>query len=337
MVGPDCSTSKIAKMTENLPTTGTRTYPLARGMFWLAFLDLFLIAGIVHRANSTSVSQIELAIMIYGHFLLWPILAIETWVAVVIRNRMLRPLLPTIVRALFITIVPPMRMGMPCPFTGKLWLPFWGWCDRGKPLEDRLERGFHKPMLVFALLILPALGFEFIRADEVKANPMLALGLQLGVAIIWVAFAFEFMIKVSAIRKPFVYSKERWLDLAIVLLPTLEFILTAWADAAPLARLMRLTRAVAPEQLARMGQMYRLRGLMMKGWRAILVLRVVAKLTGNTLTKQLRTLDIQIAERELALNELRDQAEVVRAKLAEEQAAAEKEERERDPTVQAEK
>lgn len=323
-------------MTENLPTTEPRTYPLARGMFWIAFFDLLLIAGIVHRANSQDVSTIELAIMFYGHFILWAFIALETWITVALRNRVLRPLLPTVVRALFITIAPPMRMGMPCPFTGKLWLPIWGWCDRGKPLEDRLERGFHKPMLIFALLILPALGFEFIRADEVKANPMLALALQVGVAIIWVAFAFEFIIKVSAIRKPFVYSKERWLDLAIVLLPTLEFILTAWADAAPLARLMRLTRAMAPEQLARMGQMYRLRGLLMKGFRAVLVLRVISKLTGNTLTKQLRSLEVQIAERELALNDLRAQADIVRAKLAEEHAAAEKEERGLDPTVQAE-
>ncbi len=325
-------------MSEHLPTTETRTYPLARVMFWLAFLDLLVIAGIVHRDISPGAPgdelPIELAIMLGCHCILGTIIALETWIAVVLRDRVLRPLLPTIVRAMFITIVPPMRMGMPCPFTGKLWLPFWGWCDRGKPLEDRLERGFHKPMLVFALLILPALGFQFLRADEVKANPSLELALQISVGVIWVAFAFEFIIKVSAIRKPFVYSKERWLDLAIVLLPMLEFMLRAWADAAPLARLLRLTRAVAPEQLARMGQIYRLRGLMMKGWRAVLVLRVVAKLTGNTLTKQLRTLELQIAERELALNDLRAQADVVRAKLAEELAAAEREERERDPSVQ---
>ena len=328
-------------MTENLPTTERRTHPLARVMFWLAFFDLLVIAGVVHRDTAPGdlgiEMPIEFVVMLIAHLILWPIIALETWIAVGLRDRVLRPMLPTIVRALFITIVPPMRMGMPCPFTGKLWLPFWGWCSRGKPLEDRLERGFHKPMLVFALLILPALGFQFLRADEVKENPSLALTLQLSVAIIWVAFAFEFVIKVSAVRRPFVYSKERWLDLAIVLLPMLEFMLKAWADAGPLARLLRLTRLMAPEQLARMGQIYRLRGLMMKGWRAVLVLRLIAKLTGNTLTKQLRALDIQIAERELTLTELRAQAEVVRAKLAEEQAAAEREERERDPAVQAAK
>ena len=47
----------------------------------------------------------------------------------------------------------------------------------------------------------------------------------MSVAVIWVAFAFEFVVKVSAVRRPFVYSKDRWLDLAIVLLPMAEFVL----------------------------------------------------------------------------------------------------------------
>jgi len=167
-------------------------------------------------------------------------------------------------------------------------------------------------MLVFAVLILPVLALEFVRADDVRASPALALTVHAGVAVIWVAFATEFAVKVSASRRPFVYSKERWLDLAIVLLPVLEFALSTLADAAPVARLLRLTRAVAPEQLARMGQLYRLRGLLMKAWRAVLVLRLVAKLTGNTPAKQLRTLEAQIAEAEAALADLRGQADELR-------------------------
>jgi hypothetical protein len=92
----------------------------------------------------------------------------------------------------------------------------------------------------------------------------------------------------------------------------LEFALHALADAAPLARLLRLSRAMAPEQLARMGQVYRLRGLLWKGWRAVLVLRVVARLTGNTPAKQLRRLEAEIAEAEAALTELRRQADELR-------------------------
>lgn len=301
----------MTPMTDTLP----RTYRPARVMFWLAFLHLLLVAGVLHRANHAQATPVEVAVMGYGLLALWPIIAIETWLAVAIRDRTLRPLRPTAVRALFITLVPPLRMGMPDPYTGRLWLPAWGWCERGKALEDRLDRLFHVPMLAFALLILPVLVLEFVHAERVRSDPYLALALHVSVAVIWVAFATEFVIKVSAVRRPFVYSRERWLDLAIVLLPTFEFALTSLADAAPVARLLRLTRAVGPEQLARMGQVYRLRGLLMKAWRAVLVLKLVAKLTGNTPDKQLRRLEAEIAEAEAALAVLRTQADALRKQL----------------------
>lgn len=300
-------------MTSPAPTP--RPYPLARPMFWAAFLHLLLVAGVVHRANHPQATRAEVAALAYGLLTLWPLIAAETWAAVLIRDRSVRPVRPTVVRALFITLLPPLRMGMPDPGTGRLWLPGWGWCDRGKALEDRLDRAFHTPMLAFALLILPVLALEFVRADDVRASPALALAVHAAVAVIWVAFATEFVVKVSAVRRPFVYSKERWLDLAIVVLPTLEFALTALADAAPVARLLRLTRAAAPEQLARLGQVYRVRGLLLKGWRAALVLRLVARLTGNTPAKQLRRLEARIAEAEAVLADLRDQAEALRRQI----------------------
>ena len=297
------------------PTTGPRPYPLARVMFWLAFAMLLVIAGVVHRAVHDLVTPVEVDIMFYGLVILWPIIAIEAWIAFAVRDRLIRPLVPALVRAAFITIIPPMRMAMPCPYTGRLWIPTWGWCDRGLELEERLDRAFHVPMLVFALLILPVLAFEFVRADEVKSDPLMALALHVSVAIIWIAFATEFLIKVSSVRHPFKYSRERWLDLAIVVLPMLEFLLTSFADLAPLARLLRLSRAAAPEQLARMGQMYRLRGLLIKGWRAVLVLRVVGRLSGNSEERQLQKLEREIAEAEEALTILRSQAAELRKKL----------------------
>lgn len=274
-----------------------------------------LIAGILHRVPSPLVTPVEVKVMTYGLLALWPIIAIETWVAFLIRDREVRPFLSGFLRAVWITLIPPLRMGMPCPFTARLWLPFLGWNDRGKRLEDRLERAFHVPMLIFALLVLPVLGFEFFRSEEVKSDPDLALALHISVAVIWIAFATEFVVKVASVRHPFIYSRDRWLDLAIVVLPMLEFALTSFAEAAPLARLLRISRAVAPEQLARMGQMYRLRGLMMKGWRAVLVLRVVAKVTGHSPEKQLRALEAQIAEVEEVLAEMRAQAEALRKRM----------------------
>jgi hypothetical protein len=300
-------------MSVDLPSPTRRPYPLARPMFWLGFLSLLLTAGCVHRAFHELVTDFEVNVMIYGLFILWPIIVIETWIAVLIRDRAIRP---TLVRAAFITLMPPMRMGMPCPFTGRLWIPTWGWCDRGRALEDRLDKAFHKPMLVFALLILPVLLFELFSAEQVKTNPGIALALDISVAVIWMAFAIEFIIKVSAVRHPFRYSRDRWLDMAIVVLPMLEFLLSSFADLAPLARLLRLSRAAAPEQLARMGQMYRLRGLLIKGWRAALVLRVVSRLSGNTAERQLKKLESEIAEAEEALAILKTQAAELRTKMA---------------------
>jgi hypothetical protein len=294
------------------PPAPPRPYPLARLLFGLAFLHLLLLAGVLHRAHHPEATRTEVQVMVYGLLGLWPVIALETWIAVLIRDRAVRPLRSTVARAIWITLAPPLRMGMPCPFTGKLWLPGWGWCERGKALEDRLDRAFHKPMLVFAVLILPVLALEFTRVEEVRTNHSLALVLHISVAIIWVAFAVEFAVKVSAARRPLRYCKERWIDLAIVGLPMLEFALTSVADAAPIARLLRATRAVAPEQLARMGQMYRLRGLLTKGWRAVLMLRLLAKLTGNTPQKQLRKLEEQIADAEASLAELKAQAEALR-------------------------
>jgi hypothetical protein len=299
-------------MTPTLP----RPYPPARAMFWLAFLDLLLLAGVLHLAPHPEVPRTELWVTAAGLAVLWPVIVIETWVAVLIRDRSVRPLRPTLVRAVAITLVPPLRMGMPCPWTGRLWLPVWGWCERGKSLEDRLDRAFHAPMLVFAVLILPVLALEYASVEEIRSSRALALVVHISVAVIWVAFATEFAVKVSASRRPFVYSRDRWLDLAIVVVPLLEFALSQLAEAAPLARLLRLTRAVAPDQLARMGQVYRLRGLVMKGWRAALVLRLVAKVTGNTPEKRLRRLEAQIAEAETALADLRAQADELRRQCA---------------------
>jgi hypothetical protein len=135
-------------------------------------------------------------------------------------------------------------------------------------------------------------------------------------AVIWVAFAAEFLLKLGASGAPMRYAKERWIDAAIVLLPMLEFALTAWAEAAPVARLLRTARAIAPDQLARMGRLYRLRGLLMKGWHAMLALELFARLVGDTPAKRLKRLEAEVAATEEELAVLRRQADELRDRLA---------------------
>src|SRR5688500_14859069 len=99
-----------------------RIYPLGPVMFWVAFAHLLLVAGFVHRAHHPEAARLEIQIMGYGLLVLWPLIVFETWVAFFIRDRAVRPRRSTVVRAIWITFVPPLRMGMPCPFTGRLWL-----------------------------------------------------------------------------------------------------------------------------------------------------------------------------------------------------------------------
>jgi hypothetical protein len=287
----------------------------ARMMFVLAFAYLLLVAGLVHRATSSQVTQAELDLMYVGMVALWPVFVAEAVWGVMRRDRS-KPRRPVVWRAGLVILMPPWRMALTDARTGLVWVPRIGWQEPGKDLFKRLEQAFAGPMVLFALLILPVLVLEYVRAEAVHATAELALALDVSIAVIWVAFATEFVFKASAHPKPFRFAKERWLDVAIVVLPMLEFILTKWADAAPLARLLRLSRAISPEQLARMQRLYRLQGLVTKAWHALLLIEGVARLLGQTPAKRLAKLENRIAEAEEELAGMRKEAEVLRARLA---------------------
>jgi hypothetical protein len=160
--------------------------------------------------------------------------------------------------------------------------------------------------------VLPVLAVEYFGVEEVRSNPGVALALHIGVAVIWVAFALEFILESSVAPSPFRHACDRWLDAAIVTLPMLEFVLTKWVDAAPIARLLRLGRALSPEQLGRLQQLYRLRGMMGKAWQAFLLLGGVHRILGAKPERRIRQLEEQIADLEDQIAELRQQADDLR-------------------------
>ena len=280
---------------------------LAPVMFGVSFAYLLVVAGLLHRADEPEVLDIELAIMAEALGGLWPVFAIEAVLSYVRRSPAVsrrRALL----RVVLVLAIPPARLAWIHPVTNRIWLPGLGWRPPGKPLLRLLEKVFGGPMLVFAFLILPVLGVEYFKSDWIRSDPLLALALHVSISVIWVAFAVEFLVKIAAAPNSLLYLKERWLDLAIVALPTLEFLLTHWVDAAPFARLFRLGRALSPQQIGSMSKAYRLRGLLMKGWYAFLVFEGVARITGNSPEKRLKRVEGQIAELEEVLAELRGQA-----------------------------
>lgn len=289
--------------------------PLSPVMFSLAFVYLLAVAGLIHRTAGSNVGEVE-HLLVHGVLLgLWPLFAIEGVLGYLRRSPEV-PRWKAALRVLLVVALPPMRMAWIHPATNRIWLPRLGWRAPGKPLAKLLDKVFGGPMLVFAFLILPVLVLEYAQAEQVKTLPGFALALDVSLAVIWVAFAVEFVMKSSASPNNLVYLKERWLDLAIVGLPALEFVLMKWVDAVGLLRLLRLSRAMGPQQLSQMGRIYRLRGLVMKGWHAVMVFEVVARLAGNSPQKRLARVEAQIADLEEQLAELRAQEEELKKQIA---------------------
>lgn len=286
---------------------------LAPPAFLLAGVFLFAAAGFVHRADAPAVSRLELDLLAAAVFATWPLLAAEAVYGGLSRSPAVKRSLARW-RVLLVCVCPPARLGWVHPATNAIWLPRLGWRPAGKPLLKELDKAFGGPMLVAAFLILPVLALEQYQRDVVRQSPALTLALNLGTAVIWAAFAAELVVKASAARRTLTYFKERWLDVAIVALPLTEFALTHWVNAAPLARVFQLGRALsAPQQqVGALNRVYRFRGLMMKGWQAFLLLEGVSRLTGFTPERRLRALEERIEAAEGALAELRAEADDLR-------------------------
>lgn len=290
---------------------------LAPPAFVLAAVFLLAAAGFVHRADAGVAGRLELDLMAAAVFATWPLLAAEAVYGGLHRS----PAVPRSLarwRVLLVCVCPPARLGWVHPATNAIWLPRLGWQPPGRPLLKELDKRFGGPMLAAAFLILPVLALEQYQRDVVRRSPALTLALHVGAAAIWAAFAAELVVKASAARHTLGYCKERWLDVAIVVLPLAEFALTHWVNAAPVARLLRLGKALsAPHQkVGAMNKVYRLRGLMMKAWQAFLLLEGVSRLTGFTPEKRLRKLEERIAAAEEALADLRAEAEGLRKRAA---------------------
>lgn len=302
-------------------------------MFWLAFVYLLAIAGVVHRADiviwtgqaapsagetTSSITKLELRLLFLTVMALWPIFAIEAIAGLMIRDRSL-PRWPAVVRALLVIVFPPARMGLVHPMNRMIWLPRIGWQPPGKQLLARLDRATGGVMLVFAASILPLLAIQFTAAEAVERSKLLKLAVDVATAAIWVAFAAEFVIKSSAAPSFFRYATARWIDVAIVVLPTLEFVLSEWTWAAPALRLLRLKQATSLSKLAQMGKQYRLWGVVMKAWHSLVVVEFVSRLLGITPEKRLAGIEAKIAELEEQIAELRAEADELRKKVLREQ------------------
>lgn len=307
---------------------------LAPVMFFLSIVFLILLAGLLHRHRQFAESDVavehnvELLIQLAGLTLLWPVFILEALWRFFQRDRR-ESVWKHLGLLALICLIPPLRIGVRSQAPDRaLWLPYIGWHEVDRYLRRRLERFFSAPMILIVLMVLPLLALEYGWQEEVKRYEALELLLAVGTAVIWFAFAVEFIVMVSVAPNRLLYCAQHWIDLAIILLP--------FADALPLLRLLRIGRVLRLEPLTRVGRLHRLRGLLLKAWRAVLLLEVIQRLTGQTLEKRLGKLKDLHAAKEEELEELRTEIEVLQKQIAQKKQAEAASDLGKDTSVKAE-
>ncbi|MCA9133050.1 MAG: hypothetical protein KDA45_07835 [Planctomycetales bacterium] len=190
-----------------------------------------------------------------------------------------------------------------------IWLPKLGWQVVDRRLQRRLERAFSIPMIWIALLILPVLGLQAIFNEKIVDYPWLRGGLHFSAGLIWFAFAAEFLVMVSVADKKLSYCKKHWLDLMIIILPLVSFLRTL--------RLVKATRMMQfgkLQQISRLMRVYRLRGVAMRGFRALLLLEVAQRLLRTSPQRRIEKLEEEYREKQRDLEFLRQEIDELRAK-----------------------
>ncbi|MFO0917956.1 MAG: hypothetical protein U0872_06525 [Planctomycetaceae bacterium] len=206
---------------------------------------------------------------------------------------------------LWCCLLPPLRLAARDHETGtRIWLPTSGWQPVSADLRSRLEKAGNVPMIGVALLVLPLIGIEYQYADEIQHNPRWAASIASATALIWFAFTLEFVLMCSVAERKIDYCKRHWLDLAIILLPLIAFL-----------RALRLGRLLRLQQLSRTARVYRMRGVIMRAWRALLVLDVVRRVVQGRPEQRLLKLADLIAQKEQELAELRQEQQSLQLSL----------------------
>ena len=213
-------------------------------------------------------------------------------------------------------LCPPLRLAAPCiAMDGKVWLPALGWQRPGRKLFKRLQNRFSRPMLFFALLILPILLIEFGLRSLVEQTQWLRLTLHVCTGVIWCAFAVEFIVLLNVSDRKFEFVKKHWIDLAIILLPIVMFLRTLRA-----LQMLRVARFAKLQQLTNLSRVYRVRGVAMKALRALMMLEVVGRVIPVSLQKKLVRLQREMHDKTEDLEELQLEIDKVKAEIVREQA-----------------
>ena len=191
--------------------------------------------------------------------------------------------------------IPFMRLCVRDHYDGThVWVPGLGWQKATAQLERSLSRWLSGPMIVISLAVLPVVVVELLWSTEINASPIWKFAMETVTGFIWMAFVVEFVIMITVVQKKFRYCKQNWIDLAIILLPLFAFL-----------RVARLGRLLKLNQVTRTAKIYRMRGLLLRSWRAFVTLNMIDNLLRRDPTFRMDKLEQIIAEKEADIELLR--------------------------------
>ncbi len=161
-------------------------------------------------------------------------------------------------------------------------------------------------MIGVALFVLPVITIEFFWADFVERHPGWRYSLQIATALIWTAFTYEFTIMFSVVRFKLSYLRRHWIDAAIIVLPMIAFL-----------RMARIAQLARIKQIAKAARVYRLRGLGIRFWRALVTLQVIEKILSRNPEHRLEKLQLLLEEKMDEIAILNEDIERLKARIRE--------------------
>ncbi len=210
---------------------------------------------------------------------------------------------------LAVALVPPLRPTVaPASMLAWNWLPGLGWRRTTRELARHAQRALGMPMLLIALLILPVLLTQMLLDDLIVRYQLLALGLDIAIRLIWLAFTVEFLVVLSVTPRKLEYATRHWVDLLIILLPFVAFARTL--------RLVRVGQLMRAGQMTKLASTYRLRGLAVKLMQAVVMLRVLESVSGVMARRRIDKIDETILRREEEIADLKAERIELRTDLA---------------------
>jgi len=275
----------------------------AAPMFYITVLFMLLTGGAIHLWQHEALTLVA-GVCLWAILLLYPLFIAEQFIHCRWGGRSAKV-------CLMFCLLPPLRLLRRDLETGhKVWLPGAGWTEVDDELVRRTDRAFTMPMIGVAFLVIPLLAVEYFWQQRIENSLALALSVHIVTALIWFAFALEFLVMISIVKKRWLYARQHWVDIVIIFIP-----LVAFLRAARLGRLLRLQQAM------RTARVWRMRSVAMRAFRGFLLLDAVDRLLRGDEAKRLERMREQLAEKQEELQAIHDEIARLEKVVAERQAA----------------